>query len=94
MVLLFDLTDLIDSIIMDLLHGLLVVSLQGFYLFLELLDLSLLGIDEVLVLSLKFIDLLCMGLKKTHLDSMELPLLLLVLVEQSLVSSSILKHPL
>ena len=60
MVLLFDLTDLIDSIIMDLLHGLLVVSLQGFNLFLELLDLGLLGIDEVLVLSLEFIDLLCM----------------------------------
>ena len=94
LVLLFDLTDLINSIIMDLLHGLLVVSLQGFNLFLELLDLGLLGIDEVLVVSLELIYLLSMLFKDAHLDGMELSLLFIMLVEKGLIASSIFKHSL
>ena len=93
-ILLVNLLLLILSILVDLIHSLHVVSLQRFNLLIELLDLSLLGIDEVLVVSLELIDLLSMLFKDAHLDGMELSLLFVMLVEEGLIASSIFKHSL
>ena len=93
-ILLLNLLDFIVSIVVDLVHGLSVVLLQVFNLVFQLEDLGLLGVNEVLVLSLQLIHLLGVLLKDGHFDLMELSLFLLMLIEQGLVTCSILQHSL
>ena len=94
LILLLNLFDLILGIIMDLLHRLSIVFLQRFDLLFQLLDLSLLRVDEVLMFTLELVHLFSMLFKDGHLDLVELPLLLLVLVKQGLVPGGIFQHAL